>query len=117
MKLSEYIRGYRKNHKMSLREFADKCGCSFQYINKIEKEQINSVSLPMATKLAAGMGLSVHELIDYVDDFMITPYGNDNTLTGKNECVDRIAKKLNQLTLAELAFIEASIDNIIQLRQ
>ena len=38
MKLSEYIKNYRKANKMTLQEFADKAGLSKGYISQLEHE-------------------------------------------------------------------------------
>ena len=40
MKLSEYVKNYRENHRLSLRQMAEKCDCSFQYISKLEKDEV-----------------------------------------------------------------------------
>lgn len=38
MKLSEYIKTYRKNNKITMQEFADRAGLSKGYISQIENE-------------------------------------------------------------------------------
>lgn len=40
MKLSEYVKNYREKHRLSLRQMAEKCECSFQYISKLEKDEV-----------------------------------------------------------------------------
>ena len=71
MKLSEYVRLYRKEHRISLRDMAKKCNCSFQYLSKLEKGEISSPSMPKVINLAHGMGMSVNELLEIADDFEI----------------------------------------------
>lgn len=68
MKLSEYSRQYRQANGLSLREMAVKCGCSFQQIDKIEKDQVKKPSLEMLYGIATGTGKTIHELVDILDD-------------------------------------------------
>lgn len=83
MKLSEYVKEYRKNHSLSLRQMAEKCQCSYQYLSKLENNEIETPQLLMLMKLSEGMNMTVHELLDTVDDMTIytstyhteTPYG------------------------------------------
>ena len=63
MPFSDYVKDYRINHKMSLRTFAQKCGCSYQYIDKIEKGRIEKPSAEMLQKIAAAMGVSIQEFL------------------------------------------------------
>lgn len=71
MKLSEYVYKYRKSKKLSLRAMADLCGCSFQYLSKLEKDEIDAPTIQMLSKIAKGMGISLHELLSSVDDMNI----------------------------------------------
>lgn len=71
MKLSEYIKKYRADHNLSLRSMSDKCHCSFQYLSKLENNEIETPQIQMLINLADGMGMTVHELLDAVDDMTI----------------------------------------------
>ena len=71
MKLSEYVKNYRTSHELSLRAFAEKCGCSHQYLDKLEKDNIESPSFGQLLKIAKAMGMTLHELIGTVDDMEI----------------------------------------------
>lgn len=71
MKLSEYVHKYRKNMKLSLRAMADLCGCSFQYLSKLENDEIEAPTILMLSKIAKGMGISLHELLSAVDDMNV----------------------------------------------
>ena len=71
MKLSEYVKEYRKNHSLSLRQMAEKCQCSYQYLSKLENNEIETPQLLMLMKLAEGMNMTVHELLETVDDMTI----------------------------------------------
>lgn len=80
MKLSEYIRHYRTGHDLSLRAFAEKCGCSYQYIDRLEKETIEKPSADMLKKIASAMGMSLQDLLSKVDDFNMSVSDNNEVL-------------------------------------
>lgn len=79
MKLSEYLKNYRKAHGLSLREFAEKCGngISHTYLSMLEHEYNPSTrkqSMPSIDRLkylANGMGITLQELLTSVDDIDI----------------------------------------------
>lgn len=71
MKLSEYIKKYRADNNLSLRAMSDRCNCSYQYLSKLENNEIDTPQLKMLIKLADGMGITVHELLDSVDDMTV----------------------------------------------
>ena len=71
MKLSEYIKQYRREHNLSLRTMAEMCHCSYQYLSKLENNEIETPQLQMLVKLADGMNMTVHSLLDAVDDMTI----------------------------------------------
>lgn len=71
MKLSEYICSYRNKHNMSLRRMAELCNCSYQYISKLEKDEIDVPTIQMLSKIAKGMGISLHDLLSSVDDMTV----------------------------------------------
>lgn len=68
MKLSEYVKNYRTSQELSLRAFAEKCGCSHQYLDKLEKDNIESPSFGQLLKIAKAMGawsqISMHECME-----------------------------------------------------
>jgi transcriptional regulator with XRE-family HTH domain len=68
MKLSEYVKNYRGKHRLSLRQMAEKCDCSFQYISKLEKDEVSVPTAKMLANLAKGMGMTLHDLLTAVDD-------------------------------------------------
>lgn len=68
MKLSEYVKTYRKKHGLSLRQMADRCECSYQYLSKLENEEIGTPKANTLFNLAQGMGMTLHELLTAVDD-------------------------------------------------
>lgn len=75
MTLGEYIRTYRKEHNMSLRDFAELADLSPQYISNIEKG-INNDGKPLSptmttyNKIAKATGISEGKLLSSVDDFV-----------------------------------------------
>ena len=74
MKLSSIITEYRKRMQISQREFARRCGLSNSYISFIEKESNPRTGRPIVPtleqyqNLAAGMGLTVHQLFEQLDE-------------------------------------------------
>lgn len=79
MKLSELIKNYRAEHKLSLRAFAELTNCSFQYINNIEKEEVKNPSIPTLKSIAKAMNMSLDELFKNTEEFMINL--NSDSLT------------------------------------
>ena len=77
MTLGTYIAQFRKQHDLSQRQFAVSCGLSNGYISMLEKG-INPATgrpviptLPQLKKLAQGMGITITELLEQVDDLPI----------------------------------------------
>lgn len=113
MKLAEYVLDYRERHNLSQRDFARQCGCSFQYISKLERNEVTNPSKKMMSKLAYGMGMDLTTLYALIDDYGRIP-GTDIP-SGSNETVRRIAEKLRSLDADELDLIETAVDAIIRL--
>lgn len=74
MKLSEYIKNYRKANKMTLQEFADKAGLSKGYISQLEHEysfsktgKQMSPSIVKLKQIADAMNIDVNDLLNNVD--------------------------------------------------
>ena len=74
MKLSELLIDYRKRMNISQREFSRRCDLSNTYISFIENEKNPKTGKPIIPtleqykKLADGMGISVHQLFQQLDD-------------------------------------------------
>lgn len=74
MKLSHIITDYRSQMKISQREFARRCGLSNSYISFIENEHNPRTGKPIVPtleqyqKIASGMGLTVHQLFERLDE-------------------------------------------------
>lgn len=74
MILGDLIKEYRLNNKMSLREFAQRCGLSHTYISALEKNIDPRTGKPIAPTLdtvkyiSKGMNLSIEEILKILDD-------------------------------------------------
>lgn len=77
MTLGDLIKEYRTEHNLSQRQFAIMCGLSNGYISMLEKGENPSTKKPVAPslvqlqKIAAGLGITVMDLMERVDDMPI----------------------------------------------
>ena len=77
MKLGDLIREHREQHDLSQRQFADKCDLSNGYISILEKGTNPNTgkpvtpTIPQLKKLANGLGMTVMEMLECVDDMPI----------------------------------------------
>ena len=82
MKLGDLIRSYRETRELSQRQFALRCDLSNGYISILEKginpntQRPVTPTIPQLKKLADGMGISLSELFEQVDDMPIDFSGN-----------------------------------------
>ena len=82
MKLGDLIRSYRESHDISQRQFALRCDLSNGYISILEKginpntQRPVTPTIPQLKKLADGMGMTLSELFENVDDMPIDFSGN-----------------------------------------
>ena len=95
MKLSEYVKNYRKKHGLSLRQLAKRCECSYQYLSKLENDEIAVPTAKTLANLAMGMGMSFHELLNTVDDMDM--YYNASSFTKMNRHVKTISEEESAL--------------------
>lgn len=77
MELKELLITYRENNKLSQRQFAQRCKLSNGYISMLEKG-INpntglpvTPTIPVLTKLASGMNITLHQLLSMADDMPV----------------------------------------------
>ena len=74
MFLGDLIKQYRTANKLSLRDFASKCGLSHTYISALEKNIDPRTGKPIAPTLdtvkyvAKGMGTSIEEILKILDE-------------------------------------------------
>lgn len=74
MILGDLIKEYRTNNKMSLRDFAQRCGLSHTYISALEKNIDTRTGKPIAPTLDAvkyiskGMNISIEDMLKILDD-------------------------------------------------
>lgn len=77
MKLGDLIKEYRESHDVSQRQFAAACGLSNGYISMLEKGENPKTGKPVTPtlhqlkKLADGMGTTMMDMLDRVDDMPI----------------------------------------------
>lgn len=77
MKLGDLIREYREQHDLSQRQFADRCDLSNGYISILEKGANPNTgkpvtpTIPQLKKLASGLGMSMMDMLELVDDMPI----------------------------------------------
>lgn len=100
MKLGEFVDNYLTEHKMSQRQFAQKCGMSSGYISMI----VNGVnprsntpivpSLKSLNSIARGMNMTIDELFLAVDDMLVDMSG-DKEKTASLAEKERQAEFLN----------------------
>ena len=90
MKLSAIIINHRQQAQISQREFARRCGLSNSYISFIENEYNPRTGKPIVPtleqyqKIASGMGLTVHQLFEQLDeDSPVELIGFDSDQSGK----------------------------------
>ena len=78
MTLREYIIQYREEHGMSQRQFAYNCDISSGYLAMIENNENPRtgkppvMSMTMYRKIANGMGMTLHSLIEAIDEETIS---------------------------------------------
>ena len=78
MKLREFIIKYREEHDLSQRQFANICDISNGYLAMIENNENPRtgkppvLSITMWRKLASGMGMTLHSLIESIDDEVVS---------------------------------------------
>ena len=74
MILGDLIKEYRNKNKLSLRDFAQKCGLSHSYISALEKNIDPRTGKPIAPTLdtvkyiSKGMNLSIEDILKILDD-------------------------------------------------
>lgn len=123
MKLSQYISEYRSSHGYSQRQFAKICNLSNGYISMLEKEfnpktkEPVQPSIPVLRKIAIGMGITLSDLLNEVDDILIdiSVCGDDEkAIPGIEDDLDaEFVDLFLQLTDAERSLIIAQIKGIL----
>lgn len=77
MKLGSFIKHYRQRYKLTLRDFAARCGTSHSYISMLEEGKNSKTGEPITPSLATlvkisrAMDLTLHELVTLVDDMPV----------------------------------------------
>lgn len=68
MKISNIIKEYRKNKKLSLRQFAKNSGISSSYLSLIESDETKSPTFETLCKIAKGMSIDINQLVEMMDE-------------------------------------------------
>lgn len=90
MFLGDLIKQYRTINKLSLREFASRCGLSHTYISALEKNIDSRTGKPIAPTLdtvkyvAKGMNASIEEILKILDEEQEFVVNQDLPSTHKN---------------------------------
>lgn len=78
MQLGCFIKRYRENNGMTLRDFASRCGTSHSYIAMLENGKNSKTGEPivptiaMLKKISFGLGMSLNDLITVCDDMPVS---------------------------------------------
>lgn len=72
MTLSELMKQYRKEHRLSARAFARQAGFSNAYISLLENDRIQSPSLEALNAVAKAMGMSLDTMLRTIEDMDVS---------------------------------------------
>lgn len=114
MLLKDLLVQYRAAHNLSQRAFASKCGVTNGYISMLENGKNPATGKPVVpslsrlSKIAAGMELSIQQLLQLADDTEIDIGGSDSIdlPTQKQSVIDALTETYN-LTDLERDVIDA----------
>lgn len=104
MELSELIKQYRRENKLSQREFARNCGLSHSLISLIEMGRNPQTNKPMAQdldtykKLADGMGITLQSMFETIGNTALVNTYFENP------------KKMRHRYIADALPVEISVD-------
>ena len=117
MTLGEKLISYRKAQGLSQRAFAEKSGISNGTISNIEKGTDRHgekylTTLSTANAIAKGMGISLQELLNEVDD-ELTISGSENEIKIKNQRAIEILNQVDELTPEQQNSVLNIFDSII----
>lgn len=120
MTLGEMVKTYRTEHGYSLRQFSQICGLSHQSIANIEKNEHSSShrkivpDIQTVKALAAGMGLTLQDVLEQTDNFELMLPTRPTTYTGSNaqireivECLEGLNSEALSAVLSYVRFMES----------
>lgn len=84
--ISEKLRALRKSRRMTLKDVADRAGCTSAYISQLEKGRANP-SIATLKKIASGFNVKI------IDFFLENDDNEDDVVTRKNQ---RVAMGFNK---------------------
>lgn len=103
MKLEEIIRQYRESERITMQEFANRCGLSKGYISMLEKgkhpqnQRRLAPSLETYQKLALAMNLSLDALLAMMDDDTLISLNFENDDVVYSDNTTKISKRILDL--------------------
>ena len=119
MRLSELLKQYRKEHRLSLREMGERCELSHAYLSALERES-NGVSgkpsAPSIDKLsgiAKGMGMTLHELLSTIDDMQVTIPALPKDIKPISQMQHHYVPLIGSVAAGEPLFCETNYDLVI----
>lgn len=119
MKLAELLIKYRKEHRMSQREFAEKCHLSHGYLNILEKEINPNTGKPTApsvdkmTNIASALGMTLHELLSTIDDMQVTIPALPKDIKPISQMQHHYVPLIGSVAAGEPLFCETNYDLVI----
>ena len=116
MDLSEAVKQYRKEHRYSLREFADLCGLSHVQIYRIESGakadgKPFEPKIKTLKKLASGMGISLDEIMRYCEDLIVHWDADDIAIDPVKQA---IIDKILIASPEQISLIRSYVDFVIK---
>jgi transcriptional regulator with XRE-family HTH domain len=120
MKLREFLLKYREENQLSIREFAKKCGLSHNTIHLLEKgtnpRSGNEIVPDTVTykKLADGMGMTMEELFQALDQNELVSLGTSMTDNDRLEALHQ-NPKLSLLFDRSRKMSDKDIDFMLQM--
>ena len=99
MKLGELIKNHRRENKLTLRDFAQRCGMSHSYISMLEECKNSKTGEPMTPtlatlkKIANALNMSLNDLMTAADDMPVKIEDNSTNLSLESLGIRPITKK------------------------
>ena len=114
MTVYDMVKTYREEHGMSLRTFAKVCGLSHQTVANIEagiNPRTGEPLIPSTANLqriAAGMGMTLQDLLMACDDFEVELPTSD--YRGGNPLIGEIVENLSGMSAKQIEDVAAYVE-------
>lgn len=112
MFLGDLIKKYRTINKLSLRDFASRCGLSHTYISALEKNIDPRTGKPIAPTLdtvkyvAKGMNTTIEEILKVLDEQQEFVINQDLPSIHKNNLTSSLSDELKKIGAVPLSEID-----------